>query len=84
MSGKEFQLKVGEDLRAQRVDLGLTQQEIAEAVGCSDSAISRWETGEANMSAATFARLKAFFRTERTERNRNRKIAHHAAMKVTQ
>jgi transcriptional regulator with XRE-family HTH domain len=36
----------GEQLRERRLKLGLTQIALAEAVGCDDSSISKYEAGE--------------------------------------
>lgn len=39
-------------LRAARSNSGITQSEIAEAMGVSCSTVSHWETGKAKMSKA--------------------------------
>lgn len=39
-------LKTGEFIKNLRVEKGLTQKELAEALNCTDKAISRWETGK--------------------------------------
>ncbi len=45
-------------MRARRVELGLTQKEVADAVGVSSGTISRWESGEiANMGSGRVAAL---------------------------
>lgn len=38
--------KTGEFIKNLRVEKGLTQKELAEALNCTDKAISRWETGK--------------------------------------
>ncbi len=38
--------KTGEFIKILRVEKGLTQKELAEALNCTDKAISRWETGK--------------------------------------
>lgn len=39
-------VKIGAFIKAQRNSLNLTQKELAEKIGCTDKAISRWETGK--------------------------------------
>lgn len=39
-------LKIGEFIKSQRTKLGMTQKELADKIGCTDKAISRWETGK--------------------------------------
>lgn len=38
--------KIGEFIKAQRTAKGMTQKELAEKIGCTDKAVSRWETGK--------------------------------------
>ncbi len=38
--------KIGEFIKSQRNAQGLTQKELAEKIGCTDKAVSRWETGK--------------------------------------
>lgn len=38
-------VKIGEFIKAQRTALNMTQKELAEKIGCTDKAVSRWETG---------------------------------------
>ena len=38
--------KIGEFIKSQRKALNMTQKELAEKIGCTDKAISRWETGK--------------------------------------
>ena len=42
-------------IKAARVDASLTQVQIAELLGVTPSAVSRWESGECDMSAKQFA-----------------------------
>lgn len=37
--------KTGNFIREQRIQNGMTQKELAERLGCTDKAVSRWETG---------------------------------------
>lgn len=39
-------VKIGAFIKAQRNSLNMTQKELAEKIGCTDKAISRWETGK--------------------------------------
>lgn len=39
-------MKIGAFIKTQRTELNLTQKELAEKIGCTDKAISRWETGK--------------------------------------
>lgn len=38
--------KTGAFIKAQRTKLNMTQKELAEKIGCTDKAVSRWETGK--------------------------------------
>lgn len=38
-------MNLGENIRRARLSRGLTQGALAEALGVSDRAVSRWETG---------------------------------------
>ena len=38
--------KIGEFIKSQRIAQGMTQKELAEKIGCTDKAVSRWETGK--------------------------------------
>ncbi len=39
-------MKIGAFIKSQRTEKNLTQKELAEKIGCTDKAISRWETGK--------------------------------------
>lgn len=39
-------VKIGAFIKEQRNSLNMTQKELAEKIGCTDKAISRWETGK--------------------------------------
>ena len=39
-------VKIGTFIKTQRTELNVTQKELAEKIGCTDKAISRWETGK--------------------------------------
>lgn len=39
-------VKIGAFIKEQRNSLNMTQKELAEKIGCTDKAVSRWETGK--------------------------------------
>ena len=39
-------MKIGAFIKSQRTEMNLTQKELAEKIGCTDKAVSRWETGK--------------------------------------
>lgn len=39
-------VKIGKFIKEQRTQLNMTQKELADKIGCTDKAISRWETGK--------------------------------------
>ena len=39
-------IKIGTFIKSQRIELKMTQKDLAEKIGCTDKAISRWETGK--------------------------------------
>lgn len=46
------------DIKARRISLGLTQRDIAEAVGVSEASVSKWESGHIdNMKRDKIAKL---------------------------
>lgn len=47
----------GEVLRERRRELGMTQKELAESVGCERTYINRIEKGETDMQLSSFLRL---------------------------
>lgn len=47
------------ELEARRVDLGLTQTEVAARMGTSQSAVARLESGEADIRLSTLERYAA-------------------------
>lgn len=44
-------------IKGARVDAGLTQVDIARRLGVTVSAVSRWETGDTEMSASQFSKF---------------------------
>jgi transcriptional regulator with XRE-family HTH domain len=47
----------GEDLRAWRIAQGMTQTELADAIGKDNMTVSRWETGKIPIGSATLLAL---------------------------
>lgn len=39
-------VKIGTFIKTQRTELNMTQKDLAKKIGCTDKAISRWETGK--------------------------------------
>ncbi|MFL5284572.1 MAG: helix-turn-helix domain-containing protein [Rhodopila sp.] len=50
---------IGQRVRAERHQRGLTQDELAQRVGVSRSAVAQWETGRAGQLTANLARIAA-------------------------
>lgn len=59
-SGKQAETvrkTLGETLREKRVDRGLTQELVAESLGVSRQAVSKWESGKTDPSTANLLAL---------------------------
>lgn len=52
-------MQVGEQIRAAREAKGMTQPELAEAVGAARETVSRWETGAMPISRRSLMALQA-------------------------
>ena len=57
MDKERFIQRLGEERKAR----GLTQKQLAEALGISDRTYSKWETGENEMDVASLGRLAGFY-----------------------
>ncbi|GAB3753184.1 helix-turn-helix domain-containing protein [Spirosoma pomorum] len=49
--------RVGEQIREARKAKGLTQKEVGEKMGVTESTYNRYETGEANLSLMTIQKI---------------------------
>lgn len=56
-------MSIGQRIRAQRINSGLSQEKVAELVGVSRQAVTKWETGRSAPSTENLFRLAALFRT---------------------
>ena len=64
MTEAVFTAELARWVREQRAALGMTQEELADAIGVSDASISNWESGSRRMSAYAHACLRAHFRQQ--------------------
>lgn len=51
MKEKDFDIKLGELLRAERERRHMTQNQVAEKLGVTKMTVSRWESGDRAMTA---------------------------------
>jgi predicted transcriptional regulator len=63
-----FIASTGTELLCQRKALGLSQSELAQAIGVSASAIASWERGVGVMSAYSHHLLRQFFKDTQAQR----------------
>ena len=52
-----MEIRLGESIRKLRKEAGFTQEQLAEALGVSVSAVHKWESGKARPTAEKQARL---------------------------
>ena len=57
----------GSEFRKWRRNLDITQEEVAESIGCTVSAISRWESGEIDFRQSLYDKVIKFYE----ERNKD-------------
>lgn len=57
--GKRVSMPFHEALRRARIEKGLSQQQLAEAMNVDRSTVTKWETGDRLPNAATLARLSS-------------------------
>src|SRR3954462_14939567 len=56
-------LSIGQRVKTERLERGLTQDELAQRVGVSRSAVAQWETGRAGQLTGNLARIAAVLDT---------------------
>ena len=55
--------KIGNFIAEKRKEKGLTQKELAEKIGVTDKAVSKWESGECDPSTSNLIALAKLYRT---------------------
>ena len=58
-----MEIRLGESIRKLRKEAGFTQEQIAEALGVSVSAVHKWESGKATPELETLVDIAEFFET---------------------
>ena len=58
------QVKTGKLIRQLRIQMGITQKELAERINVSDKAVSKWETGGGCPDLSLLTELSEFFGTD--------------------
>lgn len=58
-----MQIKLGESIRKLRKKADLTQEQLAEALGVSTSAVHKWESEKATPELETLVDIAEFFET---------------------
>ncbi|HYG83445.1 MAG TPA: UDP-N-acetylglucosamine 1-carboxyvinyltransferase [Verrucomicrobiae bacterium] len=67
---KDYKLKIGKLIQKNRINRGMTQQELAQALGTSQSAVNRIESGGQNLSMEMLARISDVLNSEIIALNR--------------
>lgn len=49
--------EIGELIKRKRIEMEMTQQELAAKLGCQSQTVSGWETGRRNVNSAYFSQL---------------------------
>lgn len=62
MNTTKKETKLTNNLKALRKSLGLTQQEVADALGTTQQSITRWEAGRSEPNIFWLKALSTFFR----------------------
>lgn len=65
MSKSEYMAGVAREVERVRAEFGLTQEALADALGVSQTVVSRYERGEGMISSMTHNRLRTFVAAER-------------------
>lgn len=58
-----MQLKLGESIRSRRKKMGLTQEQLAEALGVTTGAVHKWESGKTTPELTMLVQIAQFFET---------------------
>lgn len=58
-----MEIRLGENIRALRKQAGLTQEQLAEALGVTTGAVYKWESGRANPDLGLLVEMAEFFET---------------------
>jgi len=58
-----MEIRLGESIRRLRKESGFTQEQLAEALGVSVSAVHKWESGKANPELEMLVEIAEFFET---------------------
>ena len=61
------QTKIGKFIASQRKEHGLTQSQLADRLGITDKAVSKWETGKSKPTTNGIRKLAAFFKIDLNE-----------------
>lgn len=56
-------MRLGENIKNKRQELKLSQEYIADQLGVSRQAVSKWETGQSSPTASTLTELAALLRS---------------------
>jgi ribosome-binding protein aMBF1 (putative translation factor) len=73
-TAQEFMDDIGYRMRKTRRRLGLSQAEVAKALGCSDSTYSEYERGITMMNAHTQRSMEQYFNRMKTNRTLPAKV----------
>ena len=52
---------IGERIKELRIEKGITQKQLAEILGCSQSMVTRWEKGECDATGEIIKKLALYF-----------------------
>ncbi|MBN1891935.1 MAG: helix-turn-helix transcriptional regulator [Clostridiales bacterium] len=60
-------MSLGENIKTKRIELNLSQEYVADQLGVSRQAVSKWETGQSDPTAANLTELAALFEISLSE-----------------
>lgn len=61
---RKARAEFGERFHASRVDSGITQQKVAESIGCSKQLVSHWENGRSEITVSDAVRVAHLFKCD--------------------